>query len=312
MKALHLGDEEGLRPALELGEGVVVGGLERLPEMELCVVHQAHAGGHHTRGLQVVEERQSCFEVGEQNAAIHLLSRQREELHDGRRDDPEVSLATEHDVLGVGAHALARRDLGAADDALGGHDLHIEDDVLDVAVAVALHARGVRSDPTPQRGELEAVGLVAHGELCFRELGGDVTPHGARFDASHAVHGIDPEDLVHAAHVEGHDGSGLRRIAAQRVGDVRATPEGDDAGAVRFDDVDELHHFVVARGKHHEVGNARQGLVSDLPDLGAGMPMATAKARRVVGADLVVLQERAQRRGQGGIGFGSGHSRRIL
>ena len=38
------------------------------------------------------------------------------------------------------------------------------DDVLDVAVAVPLHAAGVGGDPPAQGGQLHAVGLVAAGE----------------------------------------------------------------------------------------------------------------------------------------------------
>ena len=300
VKALDLRDDELLELALGLGRGACLATLERLAKVELHVVHDAHARGHRARLLQVVHEREAGRQVGQEHATVALDLGQGEELHDRGRDDAQVALAAEDELRRVDAHALARRLPRPLDDAVRRHDLHIEHQVLDVAVAVLLHAAGIRRDPAAERRELQAVGLVAHHQAVLRERLDDVASRGAGLDAGHAVDGVDPQHPVHAAHVDRDHHARLVDGDAECLGHVRPAAEGQHAGAVRLARLDDRDDLVVALRENDQVRHALKARVAHRPDLAARVAMAAPQADLGVVGDLVGLERLGQRGAQRG------------
>src|SRR6185436_14920113 len=178
--------------------------------------------------------------------------------------------------------------------AVRGHDLHVEHQIFDVAVAVLLHAAGVGGNPAADGRKFEAVGLVPQHQLVLAELLGDVPPDRTRLDAGRQIDGIDPQDAIQAAHVDGDHEALFAGRQTQCIGDVRAAAEGDQAGAVSLGGLHELHHLLVASGEHHQIRHALELAVADGPDLGARVPVAAAQPYQWLFRELVGSQETEQ------------------
>src|SRR5207245_11420676 len=117
----------------------------------------------------------------------------------------------------VDADRLAGRGHAPLQLAARRHHRYVEHQVLDVAVAVLLHAAGAGGDPAAQGRELDAVRLVAEGESLAGQRLGAVAAHGPGLDAGAAVDGIDPADAVHPPGVHGDDRPRLVLGTAQRL-----------------------------------------------------------------------------------------------
>src|SRR5262249_4871298 len=133
--------------------------LERKSKLKLKIVDKPHARGRRRLARQFGHELEPLFECWKQDRAIFLNFRKGKNLDDGRRDDAERSLRTKHQSPQIHSCRLARRRAHPLQSPSRGDDVHIEDEIFDVAVSVLLHAAGVGGDPATQRGELDTVWL---------------------------------------------------------------------------------------------------------------------------------------------------------
>ena len=160
VEALDPGHDELLDPAPEhLGAGR--GGLKRLAEPELEVVDQPDAGRLGSRPVQGLHEGDARGPVGEDRRTVLLDLGEFVDVDHGPGDQAQVALAAEQGLLQLNARGLAGGGVALLDRARGRDQGDVLDQVLDVAVAVLLHATGVGRDPATQRGQLDAVRLVA-------------------------------------------------------------------------------------------------------------------------------------------------------
>ncbi len=166
-----------------------------------------------------------------------------------------------------------------------GHRADVEDQVLDVAVAVLLHAARVGGDPPAEGGELDAVRLVSQRVPVLGELALDLTAHRARFDAGHPIHRVDPANPVHPGKVHYTDGPVLARGAAQRIGDVGSSPVGHQADLVTQGGLYQRRDLLIGLRADHEIGDPVEPAVLDQVHLFEGVPVTAAEPDLRVGRD---------------------------
>ena len=173
-------------------------------------------------------------------------------------DQAEVALAAERRLVGLDTGRLPGRPVQVLEHPGRGHKGDVLNDVLDVAVAVALHAAGVGGDPPAEGGQLQAVGLVAAGEAVLLQQFLQPAAQDAGLDTGGEVVGVHPLDGVHPSHVERDHRPGLRLGDLQRVGDVGAAAVRDQADVVLAGEVHHGDAVVLGLRPHHQVDGAVQ------------------------------------------------------
>ena len=68
---------------------------------------------------------------------------------------------------------------------------------------------------------------MADRHTIFLKLVHDVPPYRPGFDACHHVGLVDPQDPIHAVHIDRSDSALFPRIAPERIGDIRAAAVWD-------------------------------------------------------------------------------------
>ena len=268
-------------------------GLEGLAETEFEVVQQADAGRHHALPLaQFLEEGDASFEVGEDQGAVFLAFGPGVELEGCPGDDAQAPLAAEQQALGLHAGGVARGGVPDFDIAGRGHQTGLDDDFFDVAVLVLLHAAGVGGDPASQGGQFDAVRVVAGGVAPGEQLFFHLPAADPRLDAGLEVLFVDPEDAVHALHVDRGNGALLGGRQGQRAADVGAAAVRDQDDVVFAGQADDVAHFVLVLRVEDQVDGALQGRVVeqavDLVD--AQLAVAVDQPVLVVEGDLVLAE----------------------
>ena len=100
-------------------------------------------------------------------------------------DDAQDALAADGHAVGAGAGAAAGEAAGLPD-AVGGDHPHRLDEVVYVGVVGGVVSSGASGDPAAERGELEALRVVAQGEAVGAQLGLEARAIGAGLDAGGA------------------------------------------------------------------------------------------------------------------------------
>jgi len=120
--------------------------------------------------------------------------------------------------------------------------------LLDITIGVFLHATGTRGDPASHRGELAAVWLVARDDTAHSEISLQVLASDTSLDASNHVLLVDPEDFVHAAHVEADDHAICCAFIAipqgQSLRDIRTSTVWNEDNIVRVGQSDDCLHVL--------------------------------------------------------------------
>jgi hypothetical protein len=276
--------------------------LQRLAEAELHVVHQPDAGRQHARLRQVVEKGRARLEVAEDVGAVALHVGQLVDANDGTGDNAQIALAAEGDLLRLDAHRHAGHSHTVLNDAAGCHQGDVLDDVLDVAVAVLLHAAGVGGDPAAKGGQFDAVRLMAAGEPLNRQPLFQMRTEDARLDAGAEVLPVNPFNGVHAAHVHRDDGARLIRRQLQGATDARPAAVGDEADVVGLGQLDQLLDVGLRLWVDDEIDDALQVGVEHLVDLvGRGLAVAVQQALAAVVGELVGREGGGQHGVEGGV-----------
>ena len=120
----------------------------------------------------------------------------------------------------------------------------------------------------------------------FLEFRHDVTADGAGLYAGQHVVAIDPEDAIHAAHVDRDDGAPFVRETSQRVGDVGPATVRDQGRCVLFREFDEFRDLLFGFRIDDDVGNAAELCVLDRVHLFLGVAVAVAHADLTIRVDL--------------------------
>ena len=198
--------------------------LQGLAEAELGVVHQADArrqGPLPAQGLQVAH---AVAEGWKDQGAVLARLGPRVDLDHRLGDQAEVALAAEEPQAGRHPGGVARRRPARLHLPRRRHQGRLDDDVLDVAVAVLLHAAGVGGDPAAEGGQLDAVRIVARGVAALPEEALQLLAGDPGLDAGLQVLLVQPQDAVHAAHVDGGDGALLPGRQGEGAADVGPAP----------------------------------------------------------------------------------------
>ena len=143
--------EELFRFALQIREYTRRLCFQRQAELELKIVQKPHAcrGGGFAR--QVVHEFEPVVEGGKEHRPVLLNFGRRKKFYDGGSDDAERSFRAEHQSSKIEADRFARRSTCPLKLACRGYHTDIENQVLDVAIKVLLHAAGVCRNPSTER-----------------------------------------------------------------------------------------------------------------------------------------------------------------
>ena len=269
--------------------------LQRLAELKLQVIHQADAGRRRGLAGEVVQKGQPAREIRKENRVVALHFRQREDFHDGPGHNAEPAFGAEEPAPRVAAHRFSRRHRAARKSALRRHHIHIQHQILDVAVAILLHAAGVGGDPAAQRGELNAVGLVPQGEAVLGELRRNMPSHCTGLDAGHLIGGINPQNAAEAAHIHRNNAARFALRTGQRVGDIGAAAVGNQASAVARCGRHQRFNIFLALRKHHQIRHARNSAELDRPHLVQRVAVAVAQPQLRGCRDGLLGQQLAQR-----------------
>ena len=193
-----------------------------------------------------------------------------------------------------------------------GDDRDVKHQVLDVSVAILLHAAGVSRDPAAECRELDAVRLVAHRESVFRKLLDDMSSYGARLDTGHAIFGIDPQNTIHSAHINRHNQAFFLLGAAQCIADVRAATVRDQTHVVILGSAREVRHLIMCCRVDNQVGDALNVAVLNAVHLLLRLAVTVTKPRLGIVADLVGVQEAANFRDKCIVDAGLGNWRWVI
>ena len=152
----------------------------------------------------------------------------------------------------------------------------------------------MRCHPAAQRRELDRVGLVSHGEAEALELRDDLAPNSAGLDARDVVLRIDPQDLVHATHVDRDDHALVLSGAAQCLRHVRSAPVGDETDVMCGSCLDKCNHLLLVAREDDQIRNALQLCVLDRVHLLLRVSVSVAEPEQRLVGDRVVTEELSQ------------------
>ena len=274
---------------------------QRLAEPEFAAVHEADARRQRRVGAHGLEERHAVGKAAEDERPVPAFLRLRMNRDQRLRNHAEVTFAAEQQRQRLHAGRRARRRTPRLDGAGRRDERRLDDDVLDIAVAVLLHAAGVGGDPPAQRREFETVrrvsGRVAEGaERLFEISAGD-----PRLDERAAVRAIDRQHAAHPAHVDRHDRARLLFGAHERAAHVRAAAERHQARAVFDRRGDDRAHFRFVHRLDDDVGDAGEASAVEQTidfadgELAVAMREADDRIRRPAPGREQALERRHQR-----------------
>ncbi len=235
----------------------------------------------------------AALKIWKYNGTIALHFRQRKELNHRLGDNAQIALRTKHPQAWIDAGRFARSGGETLHDAVGANDIHIDDYIFYIAVTILFHPAGMGGDPAAERAELHRIRFVAHCIAVASQLCDDVPTNGARLDAGHPVGRIDPQDLIHPAHVDRTDHPFFVGRAAQRLGDIGAAAVGNQTDIVFLRRLDQLDDLGLFRRVDNQIGNPRQAAILDQKHLFLGMAVPVTLAGPIVGADLRFIQKLA-------------------
>src|SRR6267378_4529058 len=161
---------------------------------------------------------------------------------------------------------------------------------------IATNAAGIRGDPAAKRGKLNADRFVSHRDamLCQRRY--DVAADRSCFNAGHHVRLVDPDDSVHAPHVDRDNRALLLRLTAKSVSDVGAAAVRNQRNIMLLCRLDQACHLRFRLRIHDQVGNPPELRVLDGVHLFLCVAVAVPKADLAIGVDLIGSQKLLQLR----------------
>mmetsp|Transcript_12624 Transcript_12624/g.26589 ORF Transcript_12624/g.26589 Transcript_12624/m.26589 type:complete len:214 (-) Transcript_12624:1279-1920(-) len=211
------------------------------------------------------------FPIGEDRTLVLDDRGEWPHAHNSRGHDAQATLAAKGqsgklDACGAAAEGwiVSRRTTSGLTMVLpkhsdGSRGTDLQNHVLDVAVARALHAAGTRRNPTTKSRKLHGVGLHPHRNAFLTEGILQRRACDANLYKRHAILDVDPHHATKPAHVQCDERSGIHllRGAIRCGGHVRATADGDNR--IRHLALRGLKHsqdLLLSVRAHHDVGHA--------------------------------------------------------